>query len=202
MGASTIRKPRERTRQSEPGEHVQHEQRQTGQSRIHRDRGDHGDQGQGDQVSHGHHGDRSASEFNRRLFVGGAVAAGVGMTLGRYADAASSKLSDVYQQVLAGHDAAVQRLQGWIREPAIAAENRGMSEGCEYTMNLLREAGFQTVERQNTDGHPGIFATLDAGAKRTVGVYFMYDVKQADPGEWCRHRGKRASSMCRTPARQ
>ena len=30
----------------------------------------------------------------------------------------------------------------------------------------------------------GIFATLDAGAPRTVGVYFMYDVKQVNPAEW------------------
>src|SRR6478735_8171524 len=27
-------------------------------------------------------------------------------------------------------------------------------------------------------------ATLDAGAARTVGLYFMYDVKQVDPAEW------------------
>jgi acetylornithine deacetylase/succinyl-diaminopimelate desuccinylase-like protein len=35
-----------------------------------------------------------------------------------------------------------------------------------------------------TDGKPGVFATLDAGAKRTVGMYFMYDVKQFEPSEW------------------
>jgi acetylornithine deacetylase/succinyl-diaminopimelate desuccinylase-like protein len=35
-----------------------------------------------------------------------------------------------------------------------------------------------------TDGQPGIFATLDAGASKTLGLYFMYDVKQADPSEW------------------
>ena len=29
-----------------------------------------------------------------------------------------------------------------------------------------------------------MFATLDAGAKRTLGLYFMSDVKQADPSEW------------------
>src|SRR6202040_3817579 len=33
-------------------------------------------------------------------------------------------------------------------------------------------------------GQPGIFATLDAGAAKTVALYFMYDVKQADPAEW------------------
>ena len=49
---------------------------------------------------------------------------------------------------------------------------------------LLRDAGFQRVERVPTDGKPAVFATLDAGAKRTVGLYFMYDVKQFDPKEW------------------
>src|SRR5207253_3362615 len=38
--------------------------------------------------------------------------------------------------------------------------------------------------RIETDGHPGVFATLDAGAAKTVAIYFMYDVKQADPAEW------------------
>ena len=36
----------------------------------------------------------------------------------------------------------------------------------------------------DTDGKPGVFATLDAGAPKTVGLYFMYDVKQFDPAEW------------------
>ena len=40
------------------------------------------------------------------------------------------------------------------------------------------------VTKIPTDGQPGIFATLDAGAPRTLGLYFMYDVKQVDPAEW------------------
>jgi acetylornithine deacetylase/succinyl-diaminopimelate desuccinylase-like protein len=71
-----------------------------------------------------------------------------------------------------------------VRQPSIAAENRGMAEGCELTMRILREAGFGQVSKVPTDGQPGIFATLDAGASRTVGLYFMYDVKQVDPAEW------------------
>src|SRR5438045_8150586 len=51
-------------------------------------------------------------------------------------------------------------------------------------IELLREAGFQQATRVPTDGQPGIFATLDARAARTVGLYFMYDVKQVDPAEW------------------
>src|SRR5437868_3708578 len=49
---------------------------------------------------------------------------------------------------------------------------------------LARDAGFQQATVINTEGKPGVFATLDAGAAKTVGLYFMYDVKQFDPSEW------------------
>src|SRR5438093_10022348 len=90
----------------------------------------------------------------------------------------------VLAQVERGHDQAVQRLQQWVKQPSIAAENRGMNEGCELMMQMARGAGFQKVERIDTDGQPGVFATLDEGAARTVGLYFMYDVKQVVPSEW------------------
>jgi acetylornithine deacetylase/succinyl-diaminopimelate desuccinylase-like protein len=97
---------------------------------------------------------------------------------------AADPRADIRAEIAKRHDESVKRLQEWIALPSIAAENRSMSEGCELMMRLLREAGFQTVTRMPTDGQPGVFATLEAGAKRTVGVYFMYDVKQVDPAEW------------------
>lgn len=98
--------------------------------------------------------------------------------------AASPELNPLFAEIEKRHDEAVARLQEWIRQPSIAAENRGMQEGCDLTMRLLREAGFEQVTKVPSDGQPGIFATLDAGAPRTVGIYFMYDVKQVDPSEW------------------
>ena len=79
---------------------------------------------------------------------------------------------------------SLKRLQTWIRQPSIAAENRGMNEGCQLMMDMLDEAGFTNIRKVPTDGQPGVFATLDAGAPKTLGVYYMYDVKQADPKEW------------------
>ena len=98
--------------------------------------------------------------------------------------AQQSDLAPIFAQIEKRHDEAIARLQEWIRQPSIAAENRGVNEGCELTMRLLREAGFDQVKKIPTDGQPGIFATLDAGAPRTLGLYFMYDVKQVDPAEW------------------
>src|SRR6478736_4981451 len=59
-----------------------------------------------------------------------------------------------------------------------------MQEGCDLLIRMLKEAGFDRAEKVPTDGQPGVFATLDAGAPKTLGVYFMYDVKQVDPAEW------------------
>src|SRR3984957_17632057 len=113
-----------------------------------------------------------------------AVAGAATFAWPRRSYAAAADLDAINAEIAKRHDECVKRLQTWIRQPSIAAENRGMNEGCELTMNMLREAGFGQVTKVSTDGQPGIFATLDAGAPRTVGLYFMYDVKQADPAEW------------------
>lgn len=98
--------------------------------------------------------------------------------------AAAHDLSDVRREVTRRHDEAVQRLKDWIALPSIAAENLNFPAGAEYMAKLARDAGFQKVQIIETKGKPGVFATLDAGAKKTVGIYFMYDVKQFDPAEW------------------
>ncbi|HXG72230.1 MAG TPA: M20/M25/M40 family metallo-hydrolase, partial [Gemmatimonadaceae bacterium] len=91
---------------------------------------------------------------------------------------------DVLAQIAPRHAQTVKMLRDWIALPSIAAENRGYPQGAEYMANLAREAGFQRVELVPTAGKPGVFATLDAGAKSWLGIYFMYDVKQYDPAEW------------------
>jgi acetylornithine deacetylase/succinyl-diaminopimelate desuccinylase-like protein len=97
---------------------------------------------------------------------------------------AAEDFSDVRRTIAAKHDEAVKRLQDWIALPSIAAESLNSVAGAERMAALARDAGFQKVAIVPTDGKPGVFATLDAGAAKTVGLYFMYDVKQFDPAEW------------------
>jgi acetylornithine deacetylase/succinyl-diaminopimelate desuccinylase-like protein len=122
--------------------------------------------------------------MKRRDFVLGAAATATAMSSARSSESAADDLAPVWKEIEKRHDESVKRLQTWIKQPSIAAENRGVVEGCELTMEMLKDAGFQKVAKVPTDGQPGIFATLDAGARKTVGVYFMYDVKQVDPAEW------------------
>jgi len=120
---------------------------------------------------------------DRRTLLKGAAAGAMLLSPGA-ALAQGGDREAVRRAVGAGHRASVKRIQDWIRLPSIAAENLNMPEGAAYMAQLARDAGFQKVEIVPTAGHPGVFATLDAGAKRWMGIYFMYDVKQFDPKEW------------------
>jgi acetylornithine deacetylase/succinyl-diaminopimelate desuccinylase-like protein len=124
------------------------------------------------------------AQTTRRQFVGAAAAGSVAAFAAPRLALAEDERAAIRAEIARRHDEGLQRFRDWVRQPSIAAENRGMAEGCELMMRLAREAGFQQVTRVPTDGQPGVFATLDAGAPRTIGLYFMYDVKQADPSEW------------------
>src|SRR3989475_5609331 len=117
----------------------------------------------------------------RRSVLRGALAGAASLAL---PSVARGDLAPVYEQIARRYEESVKRIQHWIRQPTIAAENVGSEEGVRMMIELLRDAGFERADRIGTDGKPGVFATLDTGAPRTFGLYFMYDVKQVDPAEW------------------
>jgi acetylornithine deacetylase/succinyl-diaminopimelate desuccinylase-like protein len=139
----------------------------------------------------------ATADSQRRAFLRQAGAAALGTAVagafpafswsaGASSDAAlpAADMDAITAEITKRHDESLKRMQDWIRQPSIAAENRGMNEGCELMMNMLKDAGFSGVTKMPTDGQPGVFATLDVGAPRSLGVYYMYDVKQVDPSEW------------------
>jgi acetylornithine deacetylase/succinyl-diaminopimelate desuccinylase-like protein len=137
--------------------------------------------------------DLKIDQPSRRGLLIMAAAAGAALAVPRFVIAAAGNgtdkrfggdLSTVRAAIERQRPEAIKRLQSWIALPSIAAENRNIKEGCQMMIDLLKDAGFQTATTMPTDGHPGVFATLDAGAPRTVGMYFMYDVKQFNPSEW------------------
>ena len=129
---------------------------------------------------------RTTDRPNRRDLIRGAAMLGAGAAIMAPfpALAASSQSAAIRKAAEAGKDASIKRIRDWIALPSIAAENRNMAEGAAYMAELARDAGFTNVEIVPTDGHPGVFGTIDVGAPRTLGIYFMYDVKQFDAAEW------------------
>jgi acetylornithine deacetylase/succinyl-diaminopimelate desuccinylase-like protein len=121
-------------------------------------------------------------QLDRRTFLAGAAAAL--LPAGGAGAETTPDLKPVMAEIEKRHEESVRRIQEWIKRPTIAAENRAINEGADFMMQLLRDVGCQQVTKMPTDLHPGVFATLDAGAPETLAVYIMYDVKQVDPSEW------------------
>jgi len=124
--------------------------------------------------------------FNRRFFL--SAAAALVLALGVAASPATARddpgRAKVVAAIAADRDAAIERLRAWIALPTIANMGVNTPQGAEYMRQLALDAGFQEARIVETGGVPGVFATLDAGAKDTLAVYFMYDVKHFDPAEW------------------
>src|SRR5579863_1716857 len=125
------------------------------------------------------------TRLGRRDFLNASVSAALLSALPGAALAAGCPgKAAVLAQVPRMHAANIKRLQDWIALPSIAAENRNYPQGPEYMAKLARDAGFTGVKLIPSSGKPGVFGRIDAGAKTTVGIYFMYDVKQFVPDEW------------------
>jgi acetylornithine deacetylase/succinyl-diaminopimelate desuccinylase-like protein len=132
-------------------------------------------------------GSQLSHDIDRRAFIQDATALAAAFAIGARPQplgAAAGPKDDVIAQIAAQHAQTVKKLQDWIALPSIAAENRGYPQGAEYMAQLARDAGFTQVQLVPTAGKPGVFATLDVGARTSLGIYFMYDVKQFDPAEW------------------
>ena len=57
----------------------------------------------------------------------------------------SGELAAVRREIEKRRDESIERLQEWIRHPSVAAEDRGMDEGCALMLRLVlkRELTFQ-----------------------------------------------------------
>src|SRR5580658_6548644 len=126
--------------------------------------------------------------FSRREFVAASMSTAALGALPAIALAAAPEAppdkAAVLAQIPKMHAANIKRLQAWIALPSIAAENRNYPQGPQYMAQLARAAGFSDAKLVQSSGKPGVFGRIDAGARTTVGIYFMYDVKQFVPEEW------------------
>src|SRR5204863_9843448 len=104
--------------------------------------------------------------MTRKAFFVAAIAAATIFVSNQQAWSADD-LADIKEQITKQHDQTVKRLQDWIHQVSIAAENRGYPEGADYMIKLLQEAVFDQATQVPTDGKPGGFATLHAGDAKT-----------------------------------
>jgi acetylornithine deacetylase/succinyl-diaminopimelate desuccinylase-like protein len=94
------------------------------------------------------------------------------------------KHDEVYRYIDRNLEAHVAHLQRWVRQRSISAQNDGIQQMAEMLRSDLLSLGFKEAELAPTSGHPGVFGYYDAGAKKTLAVYMMYDVQPVEPEAW------------------
>lgn len=78
----------------------------------------------------------------------------------------------------------VEKIQEYLRQPSVSAQNVGIMECAELTRDYLAAAGCQETELVKTEGHPGVWGYYDASAEKTLVIYWMYDVQPVNPEDW------------------
>ena len=98
--------------------------------------------------------------------------------------AASSQRDAIHRYIDANLPAHIEKIQEYLRQPSVSAENIGIQECAELTRQYLAAAGCQEAELVSTEGHPGVWGSYDADAEKTLVIYWMYDVQPVNPEDW------------------
>lgn len=81
-------------------------------------------------------------------------------------------------------DQHVGKIQEFLRQPSVSSWNLGIKECAGMLRDYFKQLGCQEANLVATDGNPGVWAWYDAGAKKTVSRYFMYDTQPYNEKEW------------------
>lgn len=90
----------------------------------------------------------------------------------------------IHQHIDANLPAHIAKIQEYLRQPSVSAQNIGIQECAELTRQYLAALGCRETTLVPTEGHPGVWGYYDAGAAKTLVVYWMYDVQPVEEREW------------------
>lgn len=93
-------------------------------------------------------------------------------------------LQAIYRHIEQNAEAHIARIQEYLRQPSISAEGRGVRDCAELLRGYYQALGCREAELVETDGHPGVWAFYDAGARKTITNYCMYDVQPTAGEIW------------------
>jgi acetylornithine deacetylase/succinyl-diaminopimelate desuccinylase-like protein len=91
---------------------------------------------------------------------------------------------DIYDHIDQHFDEHLQKIQAFLRQPSVSAQNLGIQETARLVVEMLKELGSRDAALVPTSGHPGVWGTVEAGAATTLLNYGMYDVQPVNPEEW------------------
>ena len=92
-------------------------------------------------------------------------------------------LERALKQTRKDYEAHVARLQSYIRQPSVSAENRGLEEMAALLAQEINELGGVGRVVPGKD-FPIVYGRFDIGAPRTMVMHSMYDTTPADEPTW------------------
>jgi len=93
-------------------------------------------------------------------------------------------LDTIYNAIDAKYDHHLNKIQEFLRQPSISAENVGMKEIEQMVLKYYQSLGCDIAEIVPTEGNSVIYGEYDAGAAKTFLVYFMHDVQPVEENRW------------------
>lgn len=91
----------------------------------------------------------------------------------------------VHARLAARHEAHAARIADFVRVPSISPERTGIAEGAAFMLESLRACGCDDAALIDVgDGFPGVWGSIDAGARETLLVYGHYDVRPVGAEPW------------------
>ncbi len=120
------------------------------------------------------------STIDRRTFIKGAALAGAAtLTLNQRLWAADD-FDPIRKEIAKRHDEALKRLQDWIKQISIAAENRGYPEGAEFMIEARAGRRVSTGDPGRERWKAGGFR--DAGCRREEDRRSLFHVRREAGG--------------------
>ena len=97
---------------------------------------------------------------------------------------AAAARAAIHQHIESNLPAHIAKIQEYLRQPSISAQNVGIRECAELTRQYLAALGCRETALVPTAGHPGVWGYYDAGAPKTLVIYWMYDVQPVEEHQW------------------
>jgi acetylornithine deacetylase/succinyl-diaminopimelate desuccinylase-like protein len=78
----------------------------------------------------------------------------------------------------------IKKLQGFLRQPSVSAENYGVRECAEILRVHFENLGCKNSRLIETGGFPVVYGEYDAHAEKTLLIYMMYDTQPFTGEKW------------------
>lgn len=93
-------------------------------------------------------------------------------------------MKDVYDYIDKHQEVYLKKLAGLIQQPSISAKGEGLQECAKIVKEMLKNAGFSTLEIPEREGYPVVYGRLTSkNSDKTLLFYDHYDVQPPEPLE-------------------